>query len=487
MKINMRVKLSILIGGLTFIVALFVGNYANNISSLQLENKAGETLTNLAKHTAEILDREMLERYREIQFAATSPILRDENTTIEERRAFLEQLKNNQKHHEWIGFALPDGTVQVGTNGYLEGKNAKARPWLPGGLQGPYIGDVHDALLLAKLMPNTSGESIYFTDVAFPVKNKQGEVSGVLVTHLMWQWTRDIIRSIQKENEVEIFLLAKDGMILVGPEDTERKNISDISKNAATLFTSKDEYKTIDWSNNVAYLTAHTISQGFEEYKGFEWRVLVRQPIKYAFNDAKHNTQLILSLSIVVALFGVLIGVISAQKITSPIKELHKQILHFKEKGTFNLQKVKSLDEISDLQNALVELYENLTLESTLKQNAQEKVQLSLQIFDQSLEGIVITNNENKIILVNKAFEKITGYSQEEVYLKNPSILNSGQHDKTFYENMWKAISDNGKWEGTIFNAKKDGSVYEEHLRISTLKDEKGNINFYLATFNSGF
>ena len=211
MNKNLNFKISILIGILTFVVALVVGFYSNNISKKQLEINSGESLVKLSKRVNDILDREMLERYREIRFAASLPIMTSEKTTIEEKREFIQKIKNNYNHHEWIGYALPDGTVEVGTNGYLEGKNVKSRPWHPNGLVAPYIGDVHDALLLAKLLPNSSGEPIYFSDVAFPVINNESKTLGVLCTHLTWQWTRDVIRSIQKENDVDIFLLSKDG------------------------------------------------------------------------------------------------------------------------------------------------------------------------------------------------------------------------------------------------------------------------------------
>ena len=189
----MNKNLNFKIGILTFVVALVVGFYSNNISKKQLEINSGESLVKLSKRVNDILDREMLERYREIRFAASLPIMTSEKTTIEEKREFIQKIKNNYNHHEWIGYALPDGTVEVGTNGYLESKNVKSRPWHPNGLVAPYIGDVHDALLLAKLLPNSSGEPIYFSDVAFPVINNEGKTLGVLCTHLTWQWTRDVI------------------------------------------------------------------------------------------------------------------------------------------------------------------------------------------------------------------------------------------------------------------------------------------------------
>lgn len=485
---KLSLKISILIGVLSFIIAISVGNYTNNISTKQLEKNSGDSLVKFSKRVADILDREMLERYKEIEFAAKLKPLIDENSTKEDKRAFLEMIKGKHNHHEWIGYALPDGTVEAGTNGYLEGKNASARPWLPGGLKGPYIGDVHDALLLAKLLPNNSGEAIYFTDVAFPVKNSEGKTLGVLCTHLMWQWTRDIIRSVQKDNSVDIFLLSKDGLILVGPNKTERKNISDISLTVSKAFnTNETSFKILDWKNKNTYLTAQTISNGFEEYKGFEWRIIVRQSLDSAYEKSQENSNKILVISLIIGVIGSIIGIILSNKITSPLVNLTKHINDIKNGKVVDKTNLSSDDEILLLENALIDLGEKLKKEKESHQTAQEKINIAIKIFDQSLEGILISDKNNNMILVNKAFTEITGYTQEDVYNKNPNILNSKEQSKEFYKTMWEEILKNGKWEGSLINRRKDGTTYLENLRISTLKNEKGEIINYFAVFNSGF
>ena len=488
MKNSFNLKFSILVGILTFIVAIVVGFYSNSISEKYLEINSGESLVKLSKRVNDILDREMLERYREIKFAASLPIMTSEKSTIDEKREFIQKIKNNYNHHEWIGYALPDGMVEIGTNGYLEGKNVKARPWLPNGLEAPYIGDVHDALLLAKLLPNNSGEPIYFSDVAFPVINNEGKTLGVLCTHLTWQWTRDVIRSIQKDNDVDIFLLSKDGLILVGPDNTERSNIKDISPSVAEAFKENQPmYKTINWDRETKYLTASSVSNGFEEYKGFSWKVIVRQPIEKAFKTANDNTLSILYISLIAGFLGALIGIIISNIISTPLKKLSVIVDNLRENKKVEFLENLSNDEIGRLHNAIQNLYKSLNKESKLKQSAENKVNLSLRVFEQALEGIIITDSKNNIILINKAFTEITGYKIDEVYGKNPAILASKLQDEEFYKDMWDRLKSDGKWDGLIKNRKKDGTIYEEYLKISSLKDENGQIINYLATFNSGF
>ncbi|MDB2405487.1 EAL domain-containing protein, partial [Arcobacteraceae bacterium] len=99
-------------------------------------------------------------------------------------------------------------------------------------------------------------------------------------------------------------------------------------------------------------------------------------------------------------------------------------------------------------------------------------------------EGIMITDLSGKIISVNDAFSKITGYTGEEIISQRPSILKSGKQDKNFYEKMWDDIKEKGVWKGEIWNRKKDGTIYPEWLAISPIYDEINKPIQYVAVFS---
>ena len=100
---------------------------------------------------------------------------------------------------------------------------------------------------------------------------------------------------------------------------------------------------------------------------------------------------------------------------------------------------------------------------------------------DHSSDTIVITDRDGTIVYVNPAFEKITGYSHEEALGKNPRILQSGSHDKSFYTELWKTITNGKTWSGRFINKKKDGSQYTEDATISPVFSDKGEIVSYVA------
>ncbi|MFN3397714.1 MAG: putative bifunctional diguanylate cyclase/phosphodiesterase, partial [Sulfurimicrobium sp.] len=118
------------------------------------------------------------------------------------------------------------------------------------------------------------------------------------------------------------------------------------------------------------------------------------------------------------------------------------------------------------------------------RQRAAAQLALAAKVFEQSGEGISITDADCNIVTVNQAFTAITGYSEAEVLGRNPRILASGRHDQDFYRVMWNAINSGGSWEGEIWNRRKDGSVYPEWLSISRVLDSDGRVTEYIGIFS---
>ncbi|CEG27464.1 MFS transporter [Bacillus sp. B-jedd] len=112
-----------------------------------------------------------------------------------------------------------------------------------------------------------------------------------------------------------------------------------------------------------------------------------------------------------------------------------------------------------------------------------EKKSISEQIIHHHDDGITVTDADGIILKVNPAFTRITGYSMAEVKGKTPSVLQSGEHDNDFYRRMWFSLKTDGKWEGLIWNKRKNGEIYQEHLTIKAVKDAMGETKNYIGIF----
>lgn len=117
------------------------------------------------------------------------------------------------------------------------------------------------------------------------------------------------------------------------------------------------------------------------------------------------------------------------------------------------------------------------------RNKTNEQLKLAAAVFDNSLEGIIITDGKGVILAANAAVVQATGYSKEELIGSNPRMFNSGRQPKEFYASMWEAIMHNGQWKGEIWNKRKNGEIYPEWLSISAITDEQGEVTNYIGIF----
>jgi diguanylate cyclase (GGDEF)-like protein/PAS domain S-box-containing protein len=110
------------------------------------------------------------------------------------------------------------------------------------------------------------------------------------------------------------------------------------------------------------------------------------------------------------------------------------------------------------------------------RKRQQEMMMLSSLVVNTSSATVMVTDAENRIVSVNPAFTKITGYLPEEVIGQNPSILSSGKQSKEFYHEMWEALLQTGHWQGEWWNKRKDGEEYAEQVNMNLLRRSDGSI-----------
>ncbi len=121
--------------------------------------------------------------------------------------------------------------------------------------------------------------------------------------------------------------------------------------------------------------------------------------------------------------------------------------------------------------------------EITKQKQAERDLLLADKAYQNVRDGIVITNERGKILSINEAFTKVTGYVPEEVIGEKPNILSSGIHERDFYIKMWQAIRSEESWQGEIWNRRKNGEIYCQHLTINIIKDNKGKIMNFIGVF----
>lgn len=118
-----------------------------------------------------------------------------------------------------------------------------------------------------------------------------------------------------------------------------------------------------------------------------------------------------------------------------------------------------------------------------IRDQAGKQLALQRQIIDHAGEGMILTDAAQRILSVNAAFERITGYTAGEVFGLTPTKLSAGHQGLNFHRNIWDFVAEKGHWQGEVWDRRKDGSIYPKQMRIATIRDEAGQISHFVATF----
>jgi diguanylate cyclase (GGDEF)-like protein/PAS domain S-box-containing protein len=145
------------------------------------------------------------------------------------------------------------------------------------------------------------------------------------------------------------------------------------------------------------------------------------------------------------------------------------------------MEKIKT--PMHDSQGRLIGVL-GIARDITERKHAEENLRISASVFENSHEGVLITDASNTITDVNTAFTRITGYSREEVIGKNPRLLSSGSHNKALYIEMWQSLKQKRGWRGEVWNQRKSGEIYAGLLSIAVICDDDGEVRRHVGVFS---
>ena len=115
---------------------------------------------------------------------------------------------------------------------------------------------------------------------------------------------------------------------------------------------------------------------------------------------------------------------------------------------------------------------------------AEEHQRLAAMVLETMTEAVIVTDAERRIVSVNRAFVRSTGYAPDEVLGRTPAILKSGHHDQVFHRGMWEALRSTGQWQGEIWNRRRNGEVYPEWLMIHAVRDAEDHVIRYVGVYS---
>ncbi|MFC3533269.1 diguanylate cyclase [Vogesella facilis] len=316
---SFRGRLVLLFGSLSLLVGAATAFYFEQAASQEVAQSRGAALHDVSRSIAQALAENLRERDREISLLSRFPVFRRGDLHSPELRLHLEDIKNSYRHYAWVGVADTDGTVLSAAGGLLEGQSVLKRPWFIQGSHGAYVGDVHEAVLLAKKLPNPNpSEPLRFVDFAAPILGMDGKVRGVLGSHANWDWVQEVVQralsSQHARDGMQVLILNRKGDILYpfaaigSPLPPELARVS-------------DGYATLNWPDGAAYLTSK-VNVAARASTELGWQVLLRQPLAAALAPVKQLQQTLLLIALLASLIFMLCALWLASHLSRPIEQL---------------------------------------------------------------------------------------------------------------------------------------------------------------------
>lgn len=390
---------------------------------------AASALTQIAWQMRDQLDRGMSDCYEDIRVLAGLRELRP-GARADDVREFLNEIPVSYPRLAWVGYVDAQGLVLASNDGLLEGKSVSARPWFAGALKGTFVGDVHAAVLLEKLLPKQD-EPWRFVDVAVPISDKSGAVRNVLGVHLSWEWARELRRTLlepaAQNYGAEIFVVSRNGDVLLGPKGTEGKKVGFSGYGAMLDGRALDPVQV--WDDGVPYATAVVQTKGYGRYPGLGWVVVARQPKQIAFAEYLHLQRELIAGAVLTALIAVLCAPWVARRLTGPLTTLASVLEKRAQGDMLPFPKSAAYREAELLSNALTEFTErehrhldqlreaNENLERRIESRTAEIRQREHElraIIEQTDEAFIRINALGEVVEWNNHAQETFGWRRDE-------------------------------------------------------------------------
>ena len=326
--IPLRLLLALAFGGLGFVATLTLAALVHADATRRLEAEIGAQLEELAGHMARSLDQGMFERWRDLKVAASSEALRDPAKPVAAKREALERLQRTFPAYSILLFADPTGRIVATSNGLIEGADIARRDYFRAGRERPFVGDVHDAVLLAKVLPRDHAEPLRLVDFSAPVQAANGALAGVIAAHLDWNWAREVAKSFEQSlrgyrTGAEVLVLARDGTVLIGPAALSERVIAPGTLNGARAAADATASRIGRWPDAEGeMLFAQQKTQGHRDYPGLGWTVVARHRADTALSSVSALSRRIALVGGLVGLCAGLLAWLLADRIARPLEHL---------------------------------------------------------------------------------------------------------------------------------------------------------------------
>lgn len=363
---SLQRQLSIIFGILMVFLVIILSFLIGQRSIQEVQTEIGDSLADMAYLMGDKLDRYMWSRNGEVEIISEMQTIKEQEN-LNEIDQLLNQVKESFPAFSWIGLTNEAGEVVSSTDDILKGIDISERPVYQEALERPFIGDVHEAVLLAELLPNPTGEPMKFVDISMPITTDGGVFTGVLAAHLSWEWAKEVemamLNTLKGRENLEILIVGKNHDVLLGPEEMlgHTLDFNELKQGESD----QAAWAVEKWEDGKEYLTGFALTDGYRDYEGLGWTVIVRQTVDEAYAPTKEMLSYFIVCGIILAVLSSLLASLVARRMAAPLKEISSIADRLRGGEKIDIPIYRGIEEIESLSISLRKLIKQLTKTET--------------------------------------------------------------------------------------------------------------------------
>lgn len=324
--LTIKLQLTLVFGTLVVLASVVLTWVLGEMLRDRVRTDAGRVLTLLSGNAAYILADDLATNADMVDLLARRDAVWAAGLDSPEAQRTLELIQATApRTHLWVGVADAAGTVRAATGNLLRGQSVAQRPWFQRGQDGPFVGDVHPAKLLATLLPaDRDGEPQRFVDYAAPLV-RDGERLGVLGVHASWDWVGEVVDTVlstqARGSGIEIFIFDREGHVIFAPRGQSQK-LAAAGMRMPPLRSAAPA--VVKWHDGADWFTASTRLPASRALDDLGWTIVAREPAATVFGDVRDATRHVLLAGVLAALVGALMVRFAAVRLGADVRRLSK-------------------------------------------------------------------------------------------------------------------------------------------------------------------
>ncbi|AVT00140.1 GGDEF domain-containing protein [Paracidovorax avenae] len=413
---SLRGQLTLWFGALTLASVLGVGFYLGRIATRDLARFAGDLLHTTARSATDLLATNLRERALEIDLLRKLPLFTQGDLGGDAMRRALDQRKDAHSEYAWIGISSPEGQVLQATGGILVGEKVDQRPWFREASTHLFVGDVHDAVLLAKRLPERRlDQPLRFIDFAAPIVDANGTLRGVIGAHAHWYWVTETVEAVAVDRAaghgIEVLIADRSGNVLYPFRLAGQTRLPDQAGPSA-------RYERLTWADGTEYLSS-TVALPPVAGADLGWRIVVRQPADEALAPARALSRQLALLGLAAALLCGLVAYRLAARFSRPLEMLAHAARAIERRegeprypdGTDTLEVAQLNRSFQSMTASLLEREQELSRLNTSLENQVRERTLALHQANQELENLAVRDPLTGLYNRRRFDEALQAYS----------------------------------------------------------------------------